>query len=80
MRLSVVIVEVEGGFALRTTRGTPVGHRMLTASPKKGGKLPEVPEGVLKTRSEAEKAKLDWNTYLLWAWKSRSKKKERISE
>lgn len=79
MRTSVVIVEVEGGFVLETTRGMRVGPRMWSVDPKNGGKLPKVP-GVMKTRSKAEKLKLDWNTYLLWAWKSRSKKKERISE
>ena len=79
MRTSVVIVEVEGGFVLETTRGMRVGPRMWSVEPKKGSKLPELP-GTMKTRFEAEKAKLDWNTYLLHAWKSRSKKKERISE
>lgn len=79
MRTSVVIVEVEGGFVLETTRGMRVGPRMWSVEPKKGSKLPSVP-GVIKTRFEAETAKLDWNTYLLWAWKSRSKTRTRVSE
>jgi hypothetical protein len=80
MRVSVVIIEVEGGYCLQTTRGNAVGSRMWSVDPKKGSTFPKVPDGVIKTKFEADTLKLDWNTYLLHAWKSRSKSKQRISE
>jgi hypothetical protein len=57
-----------------------LGQRLYSVEPKKGATLPVVPDKPFSTRLEAEKAKLEWNTYLLHAWKTRSKSKTRVSE
>lgn len=80
MRVKVEVIEVDGTFRLQTTRGMAIGQRLYSVAPKKGMTLPEVPERAFSTRFEAERAKLDWNTYLLHAWKTRSKEKTRVSE
>ena len=80
MRVKVEVIEYQGTFLLRTDRGMPLGQRLYSVAPKEGMTLPEVPSVAFSTRFEAERAKLDWNTYLLHAWKTRSKEKTRVSE
>lgn len=80
MRAKVIVVPVEGGFTLRTENDFPVGQRMLSVAPKKGSDFPVVPDAPFRSEFEANKAKLDWNTYLLHAEKTKSKSRTRTAE
>jgi hypothetical protein len=80
MRTKVVVKETPNGFHLETDYGFPIGPRMHSIAPKQGSNYPEVPSGPFTSEFEANVAKLEWNTYLLHAWKNRSKSKSRSSE
>ena len=80
MRVKVEVIEYQGTFLLRTDRGMPLGQRLYSVAPKKGMVMPEIPSVAFSTKLEAERAKLQWNTYLLHAWQKRSKEKTRVSE
>lgn len=81
MHTRVIIVDQsDGTFVLRTSRGMPVGGRLITVDPEKGRSLPTVPVKPFTNRNDAAKAALAWNVYLDHAWRKRSKSKVRIAD
>jgi len=70
----------EFGYELRTEGGYVLGPRLWTAKPAAGKNYPEVPVRPFTSKIAASVAQLEWNLYLMHAHKTRSKKKERISE
>jgi hypothetical protein len=53
---------------------------MHTVAPQSGKQLPEVPKGPIESKLDAERLRLAWNTYLIHAYKSRSKSKVRTAD
>ena len=80
MQPSVVLDPTPDGYVLRTSLGNPVGTRMHTVAPQSGKQLPEVPKGPIESKLDAERLRLAWNTYLIHAYKSRSKSKVRTAD
>ena len=81
MHTKVVIAEQpDHTFVLRTSRGMPVGGRLLTVDPEKGRALPVVPREPFTNRNDAAKAALAWNVYLDHAWRKRSKSRVRTAD
>ena len=81
MHTNVIIADQpDGTFVLRTSRGMPVGGRLITVAPEQGRVLPCVPEEPFKTKNDAARAALAWNVYLDHAWRKRSKSKVRIAD
>ena len=79
MRVKVKVVELScGGFELHTERGHRVGPRLLSVAPEEN--FPEIPEEPFKLKHEATVACMQWNLYLLHAWKHKTKSKQRLSE
>ena len=75
----IVIKEEDGKFILRTERGFVIGPRLITVDAEKGKQLPGMQDKFDK-KIDADRAALAWNTYLLYAWKKRSKSKARSAD
>lgn len=75
----VVVVPQDDKFLLRTTNGFPIGSRMLTVAPEKGKDYPEL-KSEFSSKHEANRAALEFNLYLNWAAKKKSKSKMRYAD
>lgn len=79
MHTRIVVKGEDGAFKLRTERGFVIGPRLITVDPDKGKQLPTMQDKFDK-KIDADRAALAWNTYLLYAWKKRSKSKSRTAD
>jgi len=75
----IVVTEEAGVFRLRTERGFVLGPRLYSVAPEKGKSLPDLKDEFTEKLS-ATRAAMDWNVYLIWAWKKRSKSRERSAD
>lgn len=75
----IVVIEQSGQFILRTSNGFPIGSRLLSVAPETGKDLPDL-RSEFPTKTEAARAALDFNMYLLWAAKKKSKSRARFAD
>ena len=75
----IVVTEEAGVFRLRTERGFVLGPRLYSVAPESGKVLPDLQDN-FATKFEATRAAMYWNVYLIWAWKKRSKSRERSAD
>jgi hypothetical protein len=75
----IVVTEEAGVFRLRTERGFVLGPRLYSVAPEAGKSLPDLKDE-FPNKLAATRAAMDWNVYLLWAWKKRSKSRERSAD
>jgi hypothetical protein len=75
----IVVTEEAGVFRLRTERGFVLGPRLYSVAPEAGKVLPGLKDEFTE-KLPATRAAMDWNVYLLWAWKKRSKSRERSAD
>jgi hypothetical protein len=75
----IIITEEAGLFRLRTERGFVLGPRLYSVSPEAGKVLPDLKDE-FPNKLAATRAAMDWNVYLIWAWKKRSKSRERSAD
>lgn len=75
----IIVKEQDGKFILRTERDYVVGPRLITVAPETGKILPGM-QDKFDSKLDANRAALAWNTYLLYAWKKRSKSKVRSAD
>lgn len=79
MSTRIVVTEEAGVFRLRTERGYVLGPRLYSVAPEDGKILPDLKDE-FTNKLAATRAAMDWNVYLLWAWKKRSKIRERSAD
>lgn len=72
MSTRIVVTEEAGMFRLRTERGYVPGPRLYSVAPEEGKMLPDLKDE-FTTKLAATRAAMDWNVYLLWAWKNGQK-------
>lgn len=78
--LTKVIVVPQGDkFHLRTSNGFAIGSRMLTVAPEPGKDYPEL-KSEFSSKHDANRAALEFNLYLNWAAKKKSKSKQRFAD
>lgn len=75
----IIVTEEAGVFRLRTERGYVLGPRLYSVAPETGRVLPAL-QDEFPTKLAATRAAMDWNVYLLWAWKKRTKSLERSAD
>jgi hypothetical protein len=75
----IVVTEEAGVFRLRTERGFVLGPRLYSVTPEAGKVLPGL-QDEFPNKLAATRAAMDWNVYLIWAWKKRSKSRERSAD
>jgi hypothetical protein len=75
----IIVTEEAGVYRLRTERGFVLGPRLYSVAPETGRVLPAL-QDEFPTKLAATRAAMDWNVYLLWAWKKRSKSRERSAD
>lgn len=75
----IIVTEEAGVFRLRTERGYVLGPRLYSVAPETGKVLPAL-QDEFPTKLAATRAAMDWNVYLLWAWKKRTKSLERSAD
>ena len=75
----IIVTEEAGVFRLRTERGYVLGPRLYSVAPETGKVLPAL-QDEFPTKLAATRAAMDWNVYLLWAWKKRAKSRERSAD
>jgi hypothetical protein len=79
MSTRIIVTEEAGVFRLRTERGFVLGPRLYSVAPESGKVLPGL-QDEFPNKLAATRAAMDWNVYLLWAWKKRSKSRERSAD
>jgi LmbE family N-acetylglucosaminyl deacetylase len=75
----IIVTEKDGVFHLRTERGYVLGPRLYSVAPEGGKVLPDLKDE-FENKLAATRAAMDWNVYLLWAWKKRAKSRERSAD
>ena len=75
----IIVIEEAGVFRLKTERGYVLGPRLYSANPEDGKELPGL-QDEFPNKLSATRAAMDWNMYLLYAWKKRSKSRERSAD
>lgn len=75
----IIVKEEQGKFILRTERDYVIGPRLITVNAEEGKILPGM-QDEFDSKLDANRAALAWNTYLLYAWKKRSKSRSRSAD